>query len=73
LAEVRQFEQAVTFQREVMAAARKAGRDDVVRQMLENLELYPRHKPSRMPLRPDDPAEVFGAGVEPGSRTASAF
>jgi tetratricopeptide (TPR) repeat protein len=63
LAELRQFEQAVTLQREVMAAASKAGRDDVARQMLENLELYQRHQPCRTPLRPDDPADAFGAGA----------
>jgi tetratricopeptide (TPR) repeat protein len=65
LAELGQYEQAVAFQREVMAAARKAGRDDVVRQMVENLELYQRHRPCRTPLRPDDPADAFGTGVEP--------
>jgi tetratricopeptide (TPR) repeat protein len=61
LAELGQYEQAVTFQREVMAAAAKAGRDDVARQMLENLELYQRHQPCRTPLRPDDPVDAFGA------------
>jgi tetratricopeptide (TPR) repeat protein len=74
LAELGQYEQAVTFQREVMAAARKAGGDNLVRPLLENLELYERRKPCRTPLRPDDPAEVFGAAGEPGSSgTASAF
>jgi tetratricopeptide (TPR) repeat protein len=63
LAELGQYEQAVTFQREVMAAAAKAGRDDVVRQLQANLERYQRHQPCRTPLRPDDdPAEAFGAG-----------
>ena len=66
LAELGQYEQAVTLQREVMAAAKKAGGDDVARQMLENLELYQHHKPCRTPLRPDDPVDAFGAGVEPG-------
>ena len=40
LAELGQYEQAVTFQREVMAAAAKAGRDEVVgRQMRESRAL----------------------------------
>ena len=60
LAELGQYEQAATFQREVMAAARKAGRHDVVQQMAENLERYQRHKPCRTPLRADDPVEAFG-------------
>jgi tetratricopeptide (TPR) repeat protein len=64
LAELGQYEQAVPLQREVMAAASKAGRNDVVRQMRENLELYQRHQPCRTPLRADDPAEAFGAGVK---------
>jgi len=67
LAELEQYEQAAALQREVMAAARKAGRDDVVRQMSENLELYQRHRPCRTPLRADDLAEAFEPGVEPGS------
>ena len=66
LAELGQYEQAAAFQREVMAAARKAGRDDAARPMLENLELYQRHQPCRTPLRPDDPVEAFGAGGEAG-------
>ena len=67
LAELGQYEQAVTFQREVMAAAAKAGRDDVVPQMQANLERYQRHEPCRTPLRHnDDPAEALGAGVQSG-------
>jgi tetratricopeptide (TPR) repeat protein len=66
LAELGQYEQAVTLQREVMAAARKTGREEVVRQMLENLERYQRHTPCRTPFGSDDPADAFGIGVEPG-------
>jgi len=74
LAELGQYEQAVTLQREVMAAAKKAGREDVVREMLGNLELYQHHKPCRTPLRSDDPADAFAAGADPvSSGTAPAF
>jgi tetratricopeptide (TPR) repeat protein len=74
LAELGQYEQAATLQREVMAAVRKAGGDNVVRQMVMNLELYRRHQPCRTPLRPDDPVEAFGPGGAPGfAGTASAF
>jgi len=60
LAELGQYDQAAILQREVMAAAKKAGRHDVVQQMAENLELYERHRPCRAPLRADDPVEAFG-------------
>ena len=60
LAELGKYEEAVTLQREVIAAARKAGRDEVARQLVENLELYERHKPCRNPLRRGDPVEDFG-------------
>jgi tetratricopeptide (TPR) repeat protein len=59
LAELGQYRQAATLQREVMAAARKAGHQDVVKHMAENLARYERNEPCRMPLRADDPVEVF--------------
>ena len=60
LAELGQYDQAATLQREVMAVATRAGRHDVVQQMAKNLELYERHRPCRAPLRADDPLEAFG-------------
>jgi tetratricopeptide (TPR) repeat protein len=74
LAELGQYEQAVTLQREVTAAARKSGRGDVVRHLLENLGLYQRHLPCRTPLGPEDPADTFDVAPQRGvSATGSAF
>jgi tetratricopeptide (TPR) repeat protein len=70
LAELGQYEQAITLQREVMAAAGKAGHDEIVGQLHRNLELYQGHKPCRTPFRPDDPADTFEPGLP---ATASAF
>ncbi len=61
LAEVGRYEQAITLQREVIAAVRNAGGGEVVRQLLQNLELYEHHKPCRTPLRANDPVEDFGS------------
>ena len=63
LAEVGQYEQAITLQREMIAAVRKAGQDDVARQLMQNLELYEQRKPCRTPLRTNDPVEDFGSGL----------
>ena len=59
LAEVGQYKQAAALQREVMAAAAKAGRPDVVKQLAANLALYEARRPCRAPLRMDDPVESF--------------
>jgi tetratricopeptide (TPR) repeat protein len=59
LAEVGQYEQAAALQRDVMRAAAKAGRPDVVKQMAANLALYEAGRPCRVPLRMDDPVESF--------------
>lgn len=50
LAELGQFEEAVRWQREAIAAATKAGRADVARLMTDTLALYERGRPSRRPL-----------------------
>jgi tetratricopeptide (TPR) repeat protein len=60
LAEVGQYDQAITLQREVVAAVSKSGRQDVVAELRQNLALYERHKPCRTPLRSRDPVEDFG-------------
>jgi len=59
LADLGQYKQAATLQREVMAAASKAGHQEIVKQLAENLARYERNEPCRTPLRVDDPVEVF--------------
>ena len=61
LAELGQYDQAAAFQREVIAAAGKGGHEDLVRQLEANLRLYERRRPARIPLRAEDPLEVFEA------------
>ena len=57
LAELGQYEEAVRWQREAIAAATQAGRADVARLMSDNLALYERRSPSRRPLsEPASPA-----------------
>jgi tetratricopeptide (TPR) repeat protein len=59
LADLGQYTQAATVQRQVMAAASKAGHAVVVKELAENLARYERNEPCRTPLRTDDPVEVF--------------
>ena len=54
LAEVGQFEEAAMWQRDAMAGASQAQPDALAR-LTENLRLYERHKPCRIPWREDDP------------------
>jgi Tfp pilus assembly protein PilF len=67
LAELGRFDQAASFQREVMAAAQKGGHQELLKHLARNLELYERRQPCRTPLRADDPVEAF----EPVSDTSS--
>jgi tetratricopeptide (TPR) repeat protein len=53
LAELGQYDEAMTWQREAMAAAERGGRADLVPLMAENLRLYERHMPCRTPWRDD--------------------
>jgi tetratricopeptide (TPR) repeat protein len=55
LAELGRYEEAVSWQRDAIAAARKAGRSDMTSAMTENLKLYERRQPCRTPWRDDDP------------------
>ena len=55
LAESGEYEQAVTWQREAMAAAERAGRTDLVQPMAATLSLYEARRPCRSPWRDDDP------------------
>ena len=54
LAELGQYGEAVTRQREAMAAAERAGRPDRARQMAANLALYERRLPCRTPWIDED-------------------
>jgi tetratricopeptide (TPR) repeat protein len=55
LAELGRYQEAVSWQREAMAAAQQAGRSDMMASMAENLKLYERRQPCRTPWRDDDP------------------
>ena len=52
LAELGKYDEAVWWQREAIAAAKQAGRVDLVRLMADNLALYERRRPCRTPLSP---------------------
>lgn len=55
LAELGMFEEAVSWQRDAMAAARQARRDDLTVRLKENLKRYESRQPCRTPWRDDDP------------------
>jgi tetratricopeptide (TPR) repeat protein len=55
LAELGRFQEAVTWQREAVAAAKQAGRFEMSAGLAENLRLYERRQPCRTPWRDDDP------------------
>jgi len=55
LAEVGRFEDAVRWQREVIAAAAKSNRRDLSTRLAENLSRYEKGLPCREPWREDDP------------------
>ena len=54
LAEVGRFEEAVAVQRDLIAAARQAGRPDLAARLQENLRLYAARQASRTPWRSED-------------------
>ena len=54
LAELGHFDEAVAWQRNAMAAAAQAGREDLVQRMTENLRRYEAGQPCRTPWRPED-------------------
>jgi tetratricopeptide (TPR) repeat protein len=54
LAELGEYEQAAAVQRDVIAAAEKAGLRDVVRHMAGNLKLYDHRRPCRTPFTDDE-------------------
>lgn len=55
LAEVGQFDEAVRWQRDAIAAARQGGRPDLAGRLSVNLRLYERRQPCRIPWTDDDP------------------
>jgi hypothetical protein len=50
-AEVGQYDQAVEWQRQAVAGARRAGREELAQRMTENLRMYERRQPCRTPWR----------------------
>jgi tetratricopeptide (TPR) repeat protein len=71
LAENGQFDQAVAVQRDVMAAARQAKFDAVVKRMAANLQRYERRQPCRVPWPSDDPVHSPGPPVDPSLLASS--
>jgi tetratricopeptide (TPR) repeat protein len=65
LAEYGDYPQAIAIQRDVMAAAKKAGMNAQLARMEENLARYERHQPCRTPWSSDD--LVLGPSAAPGS------
>ena len=62
LAELGDYKEAAAIQRGVMAAARDAGFNDVVKRMTANLRLYEQRRPSRTPGLDDGFLQAEGAG-----------
>jgi tetratricopeptide (TPR) repeat protein len=54
LAELGEYAQAAAVQRDVIAAARSAGLRDVVRHLTDNLTLYERRRPCRIPFTDEE-------------------
>jgi tetratricopeptide (TPR) repeat protein len=65
LAEVGDYAQAIAIQRDVMAAATKAGFNAQLPHMAANLTLYERQQPSRTPWTDDDLALVQTSAATP--------
>ena len=51
LAELGRYPEAISWQREAIAAAKQAGRSEMTAGMAENLKLYERRQPCRTPWR----------------------
>jgi tetratricopeptide (TPR) repeat protein len=61
-AELGQFTEAATWQREAIAAAERSGDRAVASRIADNLRLYEARKPCRMPWRQDEPLEFQPSG-----------
>ena len=68
LAETGDYTQAVSVQRDVLAAARKAGLEWDARRMTRNLRLYEQRRPCREPWSQDDPVHAPGPPIDPALR-----
>ena len=55
LAELGRYDEAAAWQRETIAAAKQAGREDLAQRLADNLRLYERRQPCRTPWQDDDP------------------
>ena len=65
LAEYGDFAQAISIQRDVIAAATRSRLTSQLPRMQQNLALYERHQPSRTPWSPDD--LVLGPSASPAA------
>ncbi len=61
-AELGQFTEAVTWQKEAIAAAERSGQRTVAERITDNLRLYESRKPCRTPYRADEPIEFQPTG-----------
>jgi tetratricopeptide (TPR) repeat protein len=59
--ELGQFTEAVTWQKEAIAAAERSGERGIAARIADNLRLYEARKPCRTPWRPDEPLEFRSA------------
>jgi tetratricopeptide (TPR) repeat protein len=61
-AELGQFTEAVTWQKQAIAAAEQSGERGIASRIVDNLRLYEARKPCRTPWRPDEPLEFQPMG-----------
>jgi tetratricopeptide (TPR) repeat protein len=61
-AELGQFTEAATWQKEAIAAAEKIGERGIAQRISDNLRLYESRTPCRTPWRPDEPIEFQPTG-----------
>jgi hypothetical protein len=61
-AELGQFTEAVTWQKEAIAAAEQGGQHGIAQRIGDNLRLYESRKPCRTPWRADEPLEFQRTG-----------
>jgi tetratricopeptide (TPR) repeat protein len=61
-AELGQFTEAATWQKEAIAAAERSGAHGIAQRITDNLRLYESRKACRVPWRPDEPIEFQTTG-----------
>ena len=64
LAETGRFTEAAALQRDLIAAARSAGRSDLASTLEDNLRLYASNRPCRTPWRDEDVGDVRAAAPD---------